>query len=184
MNAEGFAFWCVEAKQIFRQSYFADGLAIETSSFKETCYKIDEPQCPAFHNCMGKKEVIQSRSIWYVQKKKICWQRLLYHSLCKLVVLQTSSSAVFFIYKLFPFKDEDIKIICAGLAKYKWKFAELEGQCMASWSPWEGHHSLWCWVADSGKVGHIGTNKMEDTFPPSPNFFLFLAPSLSLSVCT
>lgn len=44
MNAEGFAFWCAEAKQIFRQSYFADGLAIETSSFKEAFCKIDEPQ--------------------------------------------------------------------------------------------------------------------------------------------
>lgn len=46
MNAEGFAFWCAEAKQIFRQSYFADGFAIETCSFKETFCKIDEPQCP------------------------------------------------------------------------------------------------------------------------------------------
>lgn len=59
MNAEGFAFWCAEAKQICRQSYFADGLAIETSSFKETFCKIDEPRCPGFHNCMGRKEVIQ-----------------------------------------------------------------------------------------------------------------------------
>lgn len=62
MNAERFAFWCAEAKQICRQSYFADGLAIEISSFKETFCKIDEPQCPVFHNCMGKKEVIQKAS--------------------------------------------------------------------------------------------------------------------------
>lgn len=67
MNAEGFAFWCAEAKQIFRQSYFAGGLAIETSSIKETFCNIDEPQCPVFHNCMGKKrshpEGLQSRTI-------------------------------------------------------------------------------------------------------------------------
>lgn len=99
MNAEGFAFWCAEAKQIFRQSYFADSLAIETSTFKETFCKIDEPQCPVFHNCMGKKEVIQSRSILYVQKKRICCQRLFYHSHCKLVVLQASSPAMIFICK-------------------------------------------------------------------------------------
>lgn len=44
------------------QSYFVDSLAIETSSFKETFCKIDEPQCPVFHNYMGKKEVIQKAS--------------------------------------------------------------------------------------------------------------------------
>lgn len=44
------------------QSYFVDSLAIETSSLKETFCKIDEPQCPVFHNCIGKKEAIQKAS--------------------------------------------------------------------------------------------------------------------------
>lgn len=84
---------------------------------------------------------------------------------------------------VFPFKDENIKRSCAALAKYKGKFAELEGQCMASsWSPWEGHHSLWCLVAGSGRVGSIDTNKMEDTLPHSPIFFLSLSCSLSISL--
>jgi len=62
MNAAGFALWCAEAKQISRQFYFADSLAVEACSFKETFCKIDEPQCSVFHNYMGKPEVIQKAS--------------------------------------------------------------------------------------------------------------------------
>lgn len=61
-NTEGFALWRAEAKQICRQSYFADSLAVETSSFKETFCKIDEPQCPVFHNYMGKPKIIRKAS--------------------------------------------------------------------------------------------------------------------------
>lgn len=44
------------------QSYFVDSLAVETSSFRETFCKIDEPQCPVFHNYTVKTEVIQKAS--------------------------------------------------------------------------------------------------------------------------
>lgn len=91
MNAEGFAPWCAEAKQICRQSYFADGFAVETSSFRGTFCKLDEPGCPVSHNYMGRTEVIpkaseQGEKYLICTEKEVLWQTLLLQS------LQTSSS--------------------------------------------------------------------------------------------
>lgn len=173
MNAEGFAPWCAEAEQICRQSFFADGFAVETSNFRGTFRKLDEPGCSVSHNYMGRTEVIpnQKKSIWYVQKKRICGRRLFCCSFCKLVVLGVSSSAMFFIWKyFFPFEDEDKERGYAGLAKFKWRFTELDLK-LGAW-PAPGVHgrvtTLRCWVADSGEVGSVDTNKMKDTLPLFP----------------
>lgn len=92
MNAEGFAPWCAEAEQICGQSFFADGFAVETSSFRGTFRKLDEPGCSVSHNYMGRTEVIPKASE-PKEKYLICadkedlWQKTLL-----LQFLQTSSS--------------------------------------------------------------------------------------------
>lgn len=130
-NAEGFALWRAETKQICRQSSFAESLAVETSSFKETFCKIDEPRCPVFHNYMGKAEVIQKASkpekVSDIYRRRGSVAEDSCMAVCKPVVLGVNSSAMFFYTKIiFSFKDEDTEWSYAGLAKFQWRFTEAD----------------------------------------------------------
>lgn len=122
-----------------------------------------------------------SRSTWYVQKKRICCQRLLYHSLCKLVVLGVSSFAMFLHESSFPFQrwkhKEKLCCPCKIQRKVCWVGRSVHGQLLESMGGSPLSLMFSCRLWQSWQHWHQQNGRHPSPFP-----YLFFSLSCSLSI--